>query len=206
MSQAAPPPAVVTASDLSGAVAAAQEELAQGVQRGDLSRDPYRFVLGALSVTVGLFPQLVERMERAAEGARVPMSAEEKAAFRRDVREGLRVEAGKLASATSRRTALIAGAVMALTAVVSGLGGYLLGRSAESAELRAASATIYPALMDGSASARVWADAIRRNDLPGLMARCTGAAVRMDPSGRQVCSVPLWLDDGRPTPAATGGR
>ena len=103
MSPAAPPPPDATREDLAEAVDAAQEELHEAIRRAELERDPYRFVLGALSMSLGLFPGLMRRMETAAEAARVPMTLEEKAAFRREVREGLRQEAGKLAKAVNGR-------------------------------------------------------------------------------------------------------
>ena len=85
------------------------------------------------------------------------------------------------------------GAAVLLLGVLGG--GYLWGRSTEAAEVRDAAGVIRATLSDGSASARVWADAIRRNDLVGLLKRCEGRAVWTEASGRRACAVPLWLDD-----------
>jgi hypothetical protein len=85
-------------------------------------------------------------------------------------------------------------------------GGYLWGRSTEAAEVREASGVIRAALSDGSASARAWADAIRRNDLVGLLARCEGRAVWADTAGRRACAVPLWLDEAPPPAVPAGPR
>lgn len=196
MSQAAPAPA--TREDLAEAVAAAQEELAQGVKRGELTRDPYRFVLGALSVTLGLFPGLVSRMEEAVERARVPLSAEEKATFRRDVRDGLRLEAGKLAKATNRRTALLAGAALALAVLVDAAGGYWLGRSSIREDVTALEARL--ALNPGVS--RAWLELMRAN--PDPWPAIAAAATWQDPATqRRAGEFRLWMDQA---PAAAPPR
>ncbi|MFC7557114.1 hypothetical protein ACFQU7_41185 [Pseudoroseomonas wenyumeiae] len=94
-------------------------------------------------------------------------------------------------------------AVLVLGALGS---GYLWGRATEAAEVRQATGLIRVTLSEGSASARAWADAIRRNDLVGLLARCEGRAVWSDASGRRACAVPLWLEDAPPLAAPAGPR
>jgi hypothetical protein len=66
------PPA--NSEEFGRAVEKAQDALAQSVQHGSLDRDPYRLLVAAQSVTLGIFPTLVhlnegftERNERAAE-------------------------------------------------------------------------------------------------------------------------------------------
>lgn len=193
MSQAAPAPA--TREDLAEAVAAAQAELAQSVKRGELTRDPYRFVLGALSATLGLFPGLVSRMEEAAQSARVPLSAEEKAALRRDVRDGLRQDAGKLAKSINRRTALAGGAAIAVAALVGAGGGYWLGRSSLREDITALEARL--ALNPGVS--RAWLELMRAN--PDPRPAIAAASTWQDPATqRRAGEFRLWMDPA-PAPA-----
>ncbi|WP_426960329.1 hypothetical protein [Muricoccus radiodurans] len=174
---------------MADAVATAQEELAQGVKRGELTRDPYRFVLGALSVTLGLFPGFVARIEAAAEGARVPLSAEEKAVFRRDLRDSLRQEAGNLARAINRRTALLSGAGAMAVALIAGTGGYLLGRGSVREEV----AVLEARLALGSGASRAWLSLIQANSDP-RPALTAGNSWQDQASGRRAAEVRLWLD------------
>lgn len=189
MSQAAPPPDPATREELAEAVASAQVELAEGVRRGDLTRDPYRFVIGALSATVGLFPRLVERMEAAAEAARAPLSSEDKAALRRDVREGLRQEAGKLASATVRRTAIFAGVAVAGAGLAGGVGGFFLGRAGVRDDVVMLSGRLS---MDAGA-ARAWSDLVRANPDP-RPAMAAGTAWQDPATQRRAIELRLWTD------------
>ncbi|MBB5696043.1 hypothetical protein [Muricoccus pecuniae] len=198
MSQGAPPAEAVTYEDLAEAVASAQAEISEAVRRAELTRDPYRFVLGALFVSLGLFPRLVERMEEAAEAARVPMTSEEKAAFRRDVRDGLRQEAGNLARATTRRTALLAGAALALTALAGVGGGYLLGRSSVREEVAALNAR----LALPSDASRAWLELMRANPDP-RPAIAAGAAWQDPATQRRAVEFRLWTD---PPPATAPPR
>ncbi len=85
-------------------------------------------------------------------------------------------------------------------------GGYLWGRSTEAAEVREVSGVIRAALTNGSASAQAWADAIRHNDLVGLLGRCEGRAVWADAGGRRACAVPLWLEDAPSSGAPAAPR
>lgn len=106
----------------------------------------------------------------------------------------------------SRRLAVLSGFGAAVLLLGALGGGYLWGRSMEAAEVREASGLIRAALSNGSASARAWSDAIRRNDLVGLLARCEGRAVWIDANGRRACAVPLWLEDAPPPAAPAGPR
>ena len=189
MNQAAPPPPAATREDLAEAVEAAQDELQEAIRRAELGRDPSRFVLGALSISLGLFPRLVERMEEAAEAARLPMSPEEKAALRRDVREGLRQDAGKLARSANRRTAAIVGGAIALAALVGAAGGFLVGRSSSQADV----ASLSGALSVDSGAARAWADLVRANPDP-RPALSAGTAWQDPTTQRRAVEFRLWTD------------
>lgn len=159
------PPA--TGSEISAAVAEAQQQLAAAGGAGAFARDPYRMVLAAQSVTLGTFPVLVRSIEttvggvaeelgKLAHAVRHPMTDTERATLRRDVveaaraggTEGMTAAAAQIAAAaratdraTDRRTLgiALAGAMVALAAV--GIGGVYYGRSGaltEAAALRAA--------------------------------------------------------------------
>ncbi len=180
--------------DLVQAVVRAQEELGRAAATGAMQRDPYRFVLGGLSATLGLFPGLVSRMEEAAEDARVPFSAEEKAGFRRDVRDGLRLEAGKLAKAINQRTALLAGATLAVAVLAGGAGGFWLGRSSIREDVTALEArlTLNPGV------ARAWLELMRAN--PDPRPAIAAAATWQDPATqRRAGDFRLWMDQAPAT-------
>lgn len=187
-----------TPADPGAAIRRAQAEIARAVAQAGMERDPTRPALQAFGAGVTALGEL----HAALEASRVPLDDAGRAELVRRLVSACRADFARAITVNSRRQ-LIVTVLWASSLVLSvGVGGYLLGRQAETAEMRAASVAIYPALADGSASARVWADVIRRNDVPALLARCMGAAVRTDPSGRQVCSVPLWLDDARALPAS----
>ena len=198
MSQAAAPPPAEGREDLAEAVAAAQEDLHEAVRRAELGRDPFRFVLGALSMTLGLFPQLVARMERAAEAARVPMTPEDKTAFRREVREGLRQEVGKLARATSRRTAALVGAAIAGAALAGGAGGFILGRATTRVDV----ASLSGALSMDAGAVRTWLDLMRANSDP-RPALAVGTSWKDPATQRRAVEFRLWTD---PPPATAPQR
>ena len=120
--------------------------------------------------------------------------------------QACRADFVRQATGQSRRLAVLSGFGAAVLLLGVLVGGYLWGRSTEAAEVRAATGVIRAALSEGSASARAWAEAIRRNDLVGLLARCEGRAVWADNTGRRACAVPLWLDDVAPPAAPAGPR
>ena len=124
-----------------------------------------------------------------------PLDDEQQAEMTRSLVQACRADFVRVAGIHVRRLALLSGvgAVVLLLAALGG--GYFWGRGTEAAAVAEASDVIRAALSDGSASARAWADAIRRNDLVGLLGRCQGRAVWTEANGRRVCAVPLWLDD-----------
>jgi hypothetical protein len=156
-------------------------------------------VLEAFGASLGAMGALWDH----AEASRQPMSAKERAEMARQLVQACRTDVVRQAVSQSRRLAVLSGLGAAALLLSAFGGGYLWGRSTEIAEVREASGVLRAALSDGSASAQAWADAIRRNDLVALLERCRGSAVWMDASGRQACSVPLWLDDA-PSLATTG--
>jgi hypothetical protein len=171
--------------------------LQRSATRAELQGDPLGAVLDAFSASLGAMGELLDHVE----ASRQPLDAAARAAMTRQLVQASRADFLRQAEVRSRRTAALSGVAAAVLLLGALGGGYLWGRSTEAAELGAASGVIRAALSDGAGSAQAWAEAIQRNDLPRLLARCEGSAVWTDPSGRRACAVPLWLDDA-PTPAA----
>jgi hypothetical protein len=186
--------------DAATALRQARAELQAAAEQAALDRDPLAPVLVGLSSSLGALGAVEARLE----AARPPLDAKERAELTRQLVQACRADFVRAASVQSRRLMLLSGIGAAALLLATLGGGYLWGRSAESAEIRAASGVIRAALSDGSASAQAWADAIRRNDLVGLLGRCQGPAVWTEANGRRACAVPLWLDDPTP-PAAPAG-
>lgn len=101
----------------------AQDDLAQGVERAGLARDPYRFLMGALSHALGVFPAFVQRLDGAIDHARQPVDPAavertierlEKAAAR-----GADLRAADLARAHNRRTLVTYGGAFAVGILVA---------------------------------------------------------------------------------------
>ena len=169
----------------------ARAELQRSASKAELQGDPLGAVLDAFETSLGALSELLDHLE----ATRQPLDATTRAEMTRQLVQACRADVVRHAGARSRRAAMLSGvgATVLLLGVLSG--GYLWGRATEVAEVRSATGVIRAALSDGSASARAWADAIRRNDLVGLLARCEGRAVWADTDGRRACAVPLWLDD-----------
>jgi hypothetical protein len=193
------PAAAALPSDPRAAIGRARTDLRLAASKADLQGDPLGPVLEAFGASLGAMGALFEH----AEASRQPMDAKERAEMTRQLVQACRADFVRQAGARSRRAAILSGVGAALLLLGVLGGGYLWGRSAEVTEVRSATGVIRAALSEGSASARAWADAIRRTDLVGLLARCEGRAVWSDAGGRRACAVPLWLDDA-PSLAATG--
>ncbi|HWX51534.1 MAG TPA: hypothetical protein VNZ61_26105 [Roseomonas sp.] len=196
---AAASPTATAQNDPRVAIGRARAELQRSASKAALQDDPLGAVLDAFSASLGAMGELLSHVEV----TRQPMDAAARAEMTRQLVQACRTDFVRQADAWSRRATVLSGVGAAVLLLGALGGGYLWGRSAESAEVREASGVIRAALSDGSASARAWADAIQRNDLPRLLARCEGRAVWTDASGRRACVVPLWLDDA---PAAAAPR
>lgn len=177
-------------ADAQAAIDQATAELERLSLKGELEGDPLRPVLLALAASVGAMRQVVDRIEAGPQA----LTPRERDHMTRQLVQACQTSFVRQAGAAAgRRIIITAAMVVACSAALLG-GGYVLGRSSEAAAVANAIGPLREALSDGSASAQVWADAIRRNDLPRLLARCEAAAVWMD-SGRRACNVPLWLED-----------
>lgn len=189
-------------SDPRAAIGRARADLRLAASKAQLEGDPLGPVLEAFGASLGAMGEVLDH----AESSRQPLDASAQAEMTRQLVKACRADFVRQAGAQSRRLAVLSGAGAAVLLLGALGGGYLWGRSTEAADVREATGIIRAALSDGSASARAWADAIRRNDLVGLLSRCEGRAVWADASGRRACAVPLWLDEAPPPAAPAGPR
>jgi hypothetical protein len=201
VSATATAPGVATAQpDPRAAIGRARADLRHAVSKAELENDPLGPVLDAFGASLGAMGEILDH----AEATRQPLDAKARADMMRQLVQACRADFVRQAAGQSRRLAVLSGLAAAVLLLGAVGGGYLWGRAAEVAEVRGAAGVIRLALSDGSASARAWADAITRNDLIGLLARCEGRAVWADNAGRRACAAPLWLDDVAP-PATPSG-
>lgn len=189
-------------SDPRAAIGRARADLRLAASKAQLEGDPLGPVLDAFGASLGAMGELLDH----AEASRQPMDAKERADMTRQLVGACRADFVRQAGAQSRRLAVLSGLGAAVLLLGTLGGGYLWGRSTEAAEVRQATGIIRAALSEGSTSARAWSDAIRRNDLVGLLGRCEGRAVWADAGGRRACSVPLWLDEAPPPAVPAGPR
>ncbi|MCG7362483.1 hypothetical protein MHZ93_14570 [Roseomonas sp. ACRSG] len=191
-----------TPSDPRAAIGRARADLRLAASKAQLEGDPLGPVLDAFGASLGAMGELLDH----AEASRQPLDAKARAEMTRQLVQACRADFVRQAAGQSWRLSLLAGLGAAVLLLGALGGGYLWGRSVEAAEVRQATGLIRDALSEGSTSARAWADAIRRNDLVGLLARCEGRAVWADTGGRRACAVPLWLDEAPPPAAPAGPR
>lgn len=210
--------APANADELAAAVGEAQEELRRAGTSPLFSRDPYRLVLSATSITLGVFPKFVRRLDGALSGVvvelgrlvdavRHPLTETERAALKRDMVEATRAAAGAAAAeiaagarAQDRRSLAVAfaGGMVALS--VAGVGCYALGRGSGRAEAEARAAAWRMEMEVAQqrvalppAQAQTWLRLILAN--PDIVAAVQQS--RRLPSaadGRRAGAVPMYLD------------
>lgn len=183
------------------AIRGAQAELERAVSKAALSNDPLRYAFGGLSAALGAFLAGIEATRRPLDPSAQAAMVKQAAAAAAD---GARREVSRLALATNRRFAFLAGLGVSLAIVGSCVVGYAYGRAEEATRTAMVSEALAPSLRDGSASARAWLDLMRNNDLLAALRRCEGRSVSTDAAGRRACAIPLWLDPPSATPAIPG--
>jgi hypothetical protein len=172
----------------------AQDELSESVERAGLARDPYRFVVGAIAHTLGVFPSVLQRLERAVERARQPIDPASLERLEAAAASGAARRAAELARASNLRTFLLAGTITACTLLATGAGGYWWGRHAQVEAIVSTEAGLAAtAFRDGPAAAASWLNLMRSNDVDIMLATCTGKAVVVV-DGRRACGLAAWLD------------
>jgi hypothetical protein len=189
------PAAGAPAGDLTAAVDAARAEIEDAVERGGLRRDPLRFVLGALSATLGVFPEAVRRFEGAAEASRAPLSPKAEVELLRRVEEAARRGAGSAGPAVTRRTSVLAGSALATAALAGAAAGWLAGRASVPAEVAVAERGLRMSL----GAAEAWLPILRANPDP-RPAVARGQVFRDQRTGWRVGTVTLYLEPGEAAP------
>lgn len=183
---------------LEEAVEAAQAELAEAVEAGGLRRDPLRFVLAALSSTLGVLPTAVQRVEAASETVRQPLSPKAEAELMRRVEEAARRGAAAAGPSIARRTAVLAAVSVVVSALLGAAGGWWAGRSSLPAEVALAERGIRMSL----AASEAWLPILRANPDP-RPALARGHAFRDERTGWRAGTITLYLEPGEAAPAAT---
>jgi hypothetical protein len=189
------PAAGAPAGDLTATVDAARGEIEDAVERGGVRRDPLRFVLGALSATLGVFPEAVRRFEGAAEASRAPLSPKAEAELLRRVEEAARRGAGSAGPAVTRRTSVLAGSALATAALAGAAAGWLAGRASVPAEVAVAERGLRMSL----GAAEAWLPILRANPDP-RPAVARGQVFRDQRTGWRVGTVTLYLEPGEAAP------
>jgi hypothetical protein len=181
--------------DFTRAVAEAQADVRAAADRAGLRQDPYGQVLDALSVALGLFPQLVRQLDGAVERGRQPLDDTALDRLLRAAVSGADRRAAALARARTSRTAVLASIVLVLLGGAGLIGGYWWGRADASSRYRTTDAGLAAAFRDGPGTAAKWLDLMRWNSLPEALKACDqGQAFTDQQSGRRACSLPLWLE------------
>src|SRR4051812_23568129 len=171
------------------AVRHAQAELERAVRDGNLSRDPMRYPLGALAVTLGAQHQLhvssvrqlraaITDLERqvssAVEIARQPVDPAAIVRLEQAAVTGADRRAAVLARAHNGRTVLIAAAILVGAVLVAGSAGYWAGRRSQ---LVTEAALSQAAFRDGADAAKGWLNLMRVNDWHAVWAACASSTV-----------------------------
>ena len=167
------------------AVRHAQAELERAVRDGNLAKDPMRFPLGALAVTLGAQYRLhvdnvrqlravvagvEQQMSAAIEVARQPVDLKAIKQLETAAATGADRRAAELARAHNWRTIIIAAAVLVGGVMAGAVGGVLADRHFQIATEAGITAE---AFSDGPAAAAGWLNFMRSND-----ARSGSAGVR----------------------------
>lgn len=189
----------------------AQASLEQAVVRGNLSKDPMRFPLGALAVTLGAMHTMFtahvaqskaishEMERRAAEIVSIPIESASSSRLEKAAAKGASLAAGDLVRAHYKRSILTGSLAIMAVVAASACGGYGWGRSEAMTQFHVADAGFAAMVHDNPTAATGWLSLAQLNDYGKVMAVCRGSAGFTDGSGRHACVVPLWLDDGSPS-------
>jgi hypothetical protein len=175
------------------AVHEARADIAAGIERGGLRRDPLRYPLAALSTVVGLFPEFLDEIQR----ARAPWTQDERRAAVADA--VARMDARLVYRMIQFNRWAIAIALFLGVAMASGVGTASYWWGYRSAENRLVD---IPAALGAALTGRdaaVWLDLMRNNDIARANRTCSAQ------NGRNACSFSLWADP-MPPPRANGMR
>lgn len=188
------------------AIAIAQAEIAEGVERGGLRNDAYRFPLAALSTVIGVFPDFLGQVRQAAHETRLPLDPASLTRLEQAAAEGASRASSALVRAHNRRSVIL-GSLAVAVLVAAGLGGgYWWGRSDAITRFQLSESGFSSIMHDNPDAANGWLTIARLNSYALVMGACRKASQIVTPDGRHACLAPLWLDDevAPPPPAKTG--
>ena len=188
------------------AVAAAQAEITQGVERGGLRNDAYRFPLAALGSVIGVLPEFLSRVRQATHETRLPLDPASLVRLEEAATAGASKAASALVRAHNRRSVIIGSIVVAMLVLGGFGGGYWCGHRDAITRFHLAEAGFAAMMHDNPAAATGWLNLARLNDYGLVMGACHGSSEIRTPDGRHACSAPIWLDDetAAPPPAKSG--
>lgn len=213
-------PGALDADEAGEAVRHAQAELERAVREGNLARDPMRFPLGALAVTLGAQHRLhvanvqqsrtvvtgLEQLVTAIKEPRQPLDPAALVRLEEAAATGADRRSAALARAHNLRTLLIyGGGVLALVVVVATV-AFLWGRAAANVAVVETERRLAAAFQDGPGAAAAWVNLMEQNDLPHSLGLCTGPRAYTDQTGRKLCLLPVYLEPPRRTAPAEGQR
>ena len=205
-------PGTLDPDEAGEAVRHAQAELERAVREGNLAKDPMRFPLGALAVTLGAQHQLhvanirqtrfvITGLEQLVAAIKEPQQVLDPAALVRlekAAATGADRRTAALARAHTLRTVLIAAGVLVGSIVAAGVVGYWWGSASMAASVHETEGGLAEAFRDGPAAAAGWLDLMRNNDLPNALATCKGNMAFTDQLGAPSCLIPLRTAPPRP--------
>lgn len=193
--------AAVRDQAFSQAIETAQAEIAEGVEKGGLRNDVYRFPLAALSTVIGVFPEFLSQVRQAAHETRMPLDPAFLTRLEQAATEGAYRSSAALVRAHNRRSVVIGSVAVAVLVVGSLVGGYWWGRSDAIGRFRLAEAGFAAAMHNSPAAATGWLSLARMNDYDTMMNACRGAGGFRTAEGRHACNAPIWLDEDTATAA-----
>ena len=185
-----PAPLTPTADEFEAQIQHAQSELLESVEKAGLGRDPYRFAVGAIAHTLGVFPSIVRRLEAGRDRSDHPLDPAAVARIEKAAAAGAERRVAALAKAHSWRTVLAAAAIFVGALAVGGLAGFLAGRNtaiATGSRIEAA------ALRDGPDAADTWLSLMQANNGNAVRSACAAATAVTD-GARKACAIGLWVE------------
>ena len=188
-----PTPATGENTPFTEAVHEARADIASGIERGGLRRDPLRYPLVALSTVVGLFPEFLDEIQR----VRAPWTQDERRAAVADA--VARMDTRLVGRMIQFNRWAIASALLLGVALAGGVGvaSYWWGYRAAEDRLIGVPADLGAAL--NARDAAVWLDLMRSNDIARVNRVCAAQ------NGRNACSFVMWSEPV-PPPRMTGTR
>lgn len=192
-----PAPQTPAIDEFEAQIQQAQNELLESVEKAGLGRDPYRFAVGAIAHTLGVFPAIVRRLEAGNDRLVTQFDPAAVARVEKAAANGAERRVTALVRAHRWRTVLIAAAVIVGALAVGGAAGFLAGRNTQIAtgsRLEAA------AFRDGSDAADTWLNLMQANNGNAVRSACAAATAVTD-GGRKACAIGLWVEaPGNPAP------